>query len=37
LRMGLGLRFKLILLAIHAEAFTLGDFKGYSAGLSLGF
>lgn len=37
LRMGLGLRFKLVLLAIHAEAFTLGEFKGYSAGLSLGF
>lgn len=37
LRMGLGLRFKLVLLALHAEAFTLGDFKGYSAGLSLGF
>ncbi|MBM3912725.1 MAG: hypothetical protein FJ350_06935 [Sphingomonadales bacterium] len=37
LRMGLGLRFKLVLIALHAEAFTLGDFKGYSAGLSLGF
>jgi hypothetical protein len=37
LRMGLGLRVKLVLVAIHAEAFTLGDFKGYSAGLSLGF
>jgi hypothetical protein len=37
LRMGLGLRFKLVLIAFHAEAFTLGDFKGYSAGLSLGF
>jgi hypothetical protein len=37
LRIGLGLRFKLVLISLHAEAFTLGDFKGYSAGLSLGF
>ena len=37
LRMGLGLRFKLVLLALHAETFTIGHFKGYSAGISLGF
>jgi len=37
LRMGVGLRAKFVLIAVHAEAFTLGEYRGYCGGLSVGF
>jgi hypothetical protein len=37
LRMGLGVRAKILMIAVHAEAFTLGEYKGYCGGLSVGF
>lgn len=37
LRTGLGLRVKFVLVSLHAEAFSLGDMRGFSGGLSLGF
>ncbi len=36
-RAGVGLRLKLLIFAIHAEAFTAGGYNGYNAGLSIGF
>jgi hypothetical protein len=37
LRMGVGVRAKILMIAVHAEAFTLGEYKGYCGGLSVGF
>jgi hypothetical protein len=37
LRLGIGARVKLGILAVHAEAFKLGAFNGYCGGLTVGF
>lgn len=36
-RAGGGLRFKILIFAIHAEAFTAGGFTGVNGGVSIGF